>query len=1511
MAFEKGGIADKQGNVYENRFLAKKLISLIAEEITSVVVEPAGTVVSICEFYTKDKNGKKIYYQCKGSNGDKDHWAPSDLDRYNLFSRVKKLLESDSNCEFCFVSPLYYSGLNDLCERAKEYSSGTEFHEYALTNSQLRNTFAACERYLNLNHNDLKQLDELKNILSRCEFLVVPNNSETVHDLEGFINVYFCGIAGDTRLLLENYVNDTASYRKELIASDIINYLLRKGVQLRAAFDAGHIRPVIERLNNSFSESFNAIQGSLFHRGISDEIIDKIKDGHSVIIHGKAGVGKSGCVRELIRHLEEKQVCYLAISLDKHMPSEYADKYGKMLGLPESPVNSLFHISGTRQCVLILDQLDALRWTALHSATALDVCKEMLAQAQFINNNAGGSISIVFSVRTFDYENDAGIKSLFKMDNQAHPWSEIEINVLSDGEVMQIVGDNYNNLSSKVKNLIRVPASLFVWTQLDSKRKMNQLSSALDLVKSWWGQIRDSYSEKGLDVVSLDNCINSLVKDIENAASFTVPQIMYMKYSREVDYLVSGGLLIQDSSLISFAHQTFLDTFLLVKDLEVFFTQKASLLSIILLWKSQMPIYRYRLAALWQNIIDWNQDEFIREAYGFLESEHIHFYFKSVIFEIISQLTVPTSGVMRIVDEYFAKEEWHTFIIQTVYDRHPVFIEHLSTQNILYWFSEEGYPLLETMKYYSPNFVLHILRELMEKHLIEYEKIIRFLGSEISEEDDNFFEIRMEIYKNDINLLSGIRYIDIEKVQPAHLLKVLELVLENVYVVGVNRVYIDGKKMIEFCEKNYIIICSLFDRVCKAAKNLIPSPHTIINYDERFWFPHEPESSFTREIVNLIKISLKILAVNEPEKALGYILQTDKYKNGISNELALATVLELPFEYSDWAIEWLISDFDNHIFDCISNSYDYLQITKEILKKHSLKCSKGHFEHLEHIICNWKGDRERFVSSFKMRLEINRSKDSESVYWPTWGHLQKTLLPFLDSTRTQKKTKELINVLNRNSWVRINDYHEGILCGPAKNVISTIRKNSEHFNDKNWIKIVSADITDIHSRMPEKEDEKYYYESSHRAFAQDFGKCVKKDPVRFAELILKFPLNCPENYYVYALNSLSSIETQRIDFDMICKVIRHVMGISSYAICRAITDIIDVRLEENWPEDIIHYLIQIATGNLNLIDNEGIDYKQDDEHCLSQEDLIMAVRRNPRSIAVETMGKLMIHHLEVCEWFKPYIEALALDESAGVRFATTTCAAAFYEQDHTFAYYLLDILLEKDLCVLYAKHCFLLMRSDLHILVGHYFEYMKKACNNQNPKLTVHVAQLTCITAILTSNKQVLDFLYTYEWTLEAIEKICMKAVEAFEKEEYHVISQSILEHFLEVCPESINYISYLLREKKIDMKRDERFIMTVLQKNNNIDIIYDFLEFIKEQDVDIACFSMIIKQAVESINDKVLAWQQYRIEEGLVNAIIKLVDIANGDDELTEICLDILDEVFRKRILNDSGVSKLLNGVD
>ena len=94
MSLESGGRADKYGNQYENRYLAKLLLRLINEEIVSVEVEPLGIEGEGVEFISTDVHGNQNYYQCKASNTTHSSWAMSDLQRHDVFNRSKRHIES-------------------------------------------------------------------------------------------------------------------------------------------------------------------------------------------------------------------------------------------------------------------------------------------------------------------------------------------------------------------------------------------------------------------------------------------------------------------------------------------------------------------------------------------------------------------------------------------------------------------------------------------------------------------------------------------------------------------------------------------------------------------------------------------------------------------------------------------------------------------------------------------------------------------------------------------------------------------------------------------------------------------------------------------------------------------------------------------------------------------------------------------------------------------------------------------------------------------------------------------------------------------------------------------------------------------------------------------------------------------------------------------------------------------------------------------------------------------------
>lgn len=87
---------------------------------------------------------------------------------------------------------------------------------------------------------------------------------------------------------------------------------------------------------------------------------------------------------------------------------------GEKLGFPASISYCLNAFSKEDNTVLILDQLDALRWTAKNSKSSLATCLELIREIQNLNSERENKISIIFVCRTYDLENDNGIKALFE-----------------------------------------------------------------------------------------------------------------------------------------------------------------------------------------------------------------------------------------------------------------------------------------------------------------------------------------------------------------------------------------------------------------------------------------------------------------------------------------------------------------------------------------------------------------------------------------------------------------------------------------------------------------------------------------------------------------------------------------------------------------------------------------------------------------------------------------------------------------------------------------------------------------------------------------------------------------------------------------------------------------------------------------------------------------------------------------------------------------------------------------
>lgn len=1508
MSKQVGGISDKQGNTYENRFLARNILRLISEDISSIVVEPTSEHTSICEFYTKDKDGTRKYYQCKCSNGTNDHWNPSDLQKFDIYKRTKKLLLRERSSLFVFVSPLPYKELDELCSRARQCQDASEFINTKLTNNQLRTWFAACEKYFDLSREDPEQLNILVNILSRCEFIVRPDDSECIADLNQIVSFYFLGKPDTTRILIENYVNDSSLYGVEITESKVLKFLSDKNIQSRKQIVTERIAPTIDRLNQKFSESYSPINSSIFHRDCTDKVISEIKAGNSVVVHGKAGVGKSGCVRELINYLETEEIDYLALQLDKDTPTDFADKYGQNLGLPESPVTCLYRFSGSKQCVLILDQLDALRWTAMHSSNAIDVCKEMILQTSGINMNSVSHISIVFSVRTFDYDNDVNIRSLFtdqKNETKTNNWAVIEVNSLSDDEVVSIIGKEYYSLPSRVQSLLHIPSSLYVWLRLDSIKRKNQYSSTQELVMSWWNQLQEDFSNKGNNKALLSNCIDEIVRAILGSGYYSISQSLLINYTKELDFLSSGGMLLVENNSVSFVHQSFLDTFFLSRDIYSLYNDNKSFSDLVFSWGIQTPVNRYRLSALLQNVIDSNQSMFVGLCREFLQNDGIHFYYKVAIFEIIGQFDSPNTELFDLIDEYYKDLLWHPIICRCVYTNHPLYIKHLSDINELDLLRDEDVTLLASIKKTNPNIVLSIISSQCEKKDIPDSLIMRIIGNEITDENKGLFDLRLKIYLNNNSYLLEINYIDLDHARPEHVIQIFEIVLNNFHFFQSKHIYLSISNRDQYCKDNADYILSIFDLLCRSACNTPLAFVSPLIADKVYWYPNSSREFLLREIVELVKSSLKALAINDPPRALDYVSLAGNYRNGIANELALSTLFDIPIEFSNSVIEWLLSDFDSHILDCVSDKRDYLSSCKRILKKFSPNCSMEIFSELENRIVNWKGEKEHFLKSYKNRLELNKSK--KYVYYPMWGHLQKALLPNLDQSRITKRTQDLIRVLNRNEWVVANKFHYGILSTPVKMVTSSIHDSAVKLSDNTWLRIINSDLPVNHS-FSIKKFKDFDCESSHEAFSRDLEICTKSNPERFAKLLLKFPLECYEGYYVAVLDNLHNSVELNVDYDLLQAVVNHCIQIASDSIIIAVANVIRNNLELPWSEDTINYLLSIASGKYNTVNDELRMSEYLDPEKLSPEDLFMAMYNSPRGIVLLTLSNLLSINPKYCDIFAPTIKKITKDKNLIVNYSLVECAYAYYKYNPSFAMRIYNSAVSISPYALCERCSFWLMNRNLTTLKYYYFYKIKKGCSINNPSLTEQLATQVCATVIITKSIIAKRFLFKFTWSNEAINNICQQAINALSNDKYRIISQKIIAYCIEHNSGQIECLSQIFNPLLLNIERDKEFVNHIIRTHSSFDTIIDFIKFLNEQACDIADYLDALKTAVNSI-DNTAHWQDYMIEKELTKSIIKLIDELTGKKTSSEYCLELLDIIYKKRIFTDSAIIKLIDG--
>lgn len=874
MPLERGGRADKIGNRYEVKCIISELLKLISEKNYSIVIEALGDDERGTDILVNRSDGIIEHQQCKARNSSNVDWSVSDLQSRGILEKWKFQLErTESRC-VALTSPIACSFLVDLHSRACNTSRNPkDFFDYQIENSD-KKFVSFYQKFCNAMSLDVTEEIDIAKSIDFLRRIRVNQLSEDALEENVFRDIewHFVTAKNIVYNALYEYVANEDIYGSEITLLTLKKFLEKQKLVLRLRDGDETIAPLIEKFNREYRSCFRPLKEGLLDRREATCCIDYIRNGKSFIISGNAGVGKSGCTEAILNFCEKEEIPHIAIKLDRRIPVGNCELWGKQLGFQGSFSYALDMVSRNQISVIILDQLDALRWTQANSSEALSVCMELIRQVRYINYERTKKMVLVFVCREYDLKNDNNICSLFQ-DNEAEDqktiWGKVTIGNLDENEVKRIVADQYENMTVKTKDLLKTPANLYIWQQLDEKEKIADCTTSGNLIETWYYQIRQKSGSVGVEETAVTHTVDTIVNKLEQCGRLYILKKMLSVEVSGLEYLISTGLLFSDGKKVGFVHQSILDYFISKSMMDRYLCGER-LETIIGERNRQTPGKRYQVQMFLQNLLEYDSSEFLAAGDEMLASNQMRFYMKYVFYEILRQIKEPD----ETTEEYLLKK-WKDsgiwkYIVNEVYTGNHRYVKMLREHGTLdEWMTDEErrtvvFQLLESVSMELDEYDSVWIQKYAFQNEEDDKQLFRCFLHDISCDSDAMFELRMLFYEQYPQWTQGV-YLDVksilEKDETRYIRMIAFWLKHNITSEG-KKVYYYEESLLE-CEGGISIQNENY--VLKLLLPYIPKEAGWkMKYSE--WCGNElHQSGLERATVEIIKKANQILISRDPK----------------------------------------------------------------------------------------------------------------------------------------------------------------------------------------------------------------------------------------------------------------------------------------------------------------------------------------------------------------------------------------------------------------------------------------------------------------------------------------------------------------------------------------------------------------------------------------------------------------------------------------------------------------------
>lgn len=622
-----GGQTDKLGNRYEVWWTVVQLIRIIAGQALSIRIEDPG--FDKTEFSLTKQGGEELH-QTKRAHHD-GKWSLAELG-----SPKNKLLQAihaqlvETQREFHFISGSDAPELRELADRARDAKSYEEFASRFLPAKVQRNAFKQLLRCWN-------EPDEAQAYAVLQRVYVRTSDEYALRQL-AFSQLSALFLSPPAGLIAELRAIATDRVCEAISREQLIVHLASKGFKMRKITDPGSAREALDSITAGYVDGVRQrlIGRNLVPRNMATELVERIManpNGSDTALTGRAGVGKSGCVMQLVELLRDNKVPVLAIRLDRLKPVDSAFALGRQLELEESPALVLAAAAGGKTSVLIIDQLDAVSTVSGRSAHFMDAIDSLVDEVHGLRMRS--PIHLVLVCRLFDWENDHRLR---KLVSEREP--RLDLGDFTQPEVTAVLETatfDPKRLTTKQLDLLCLPQNLALFVESPAAwSNLSHFGSTKDLFDAYWSSKRDAVNRRVFpEPDAWAHVIDVLAEQMTVAQQLSVPrEILDSIAPNYLSQMVSKGVLSFDGRRYGFGHESFFDYCYARR-----FVTKGLTLVEMLVSSEQHLFRRAQVRQVLAYLRDGDPDRYCQEFKTLLQADRVRPHVKDLALSLLASIS--------------------------------------------------------------------------------------------------------------------------------------------------------------------------------------------------------------------------------------------------------------------------------------------------------------------------------------------------------------------------------------------------------------------------------------------------------------------------------------------------------------------------------------------------------------------------------------------------------------------------------------------------------------------------------------------------------------------------------------------------------------------------------------------------------------------------------------------------------------------------------------------------------